>query len=169
MVDNNIFSAIADIEKKVFSDSWTLESIEHTASMNYNKIFVAVEAGEGLSLGVVDSDGGLRMESSDIISDREHVLKPVGYLIASVIGDETEILRIAVDEDLRGRGIGNILMDKYLSCVKEYCERAFLEVREGNIAARKLYEKKGYSKIAVRKNYYSNPTEDAAIYQLMLL
>lgn len=168
MIENNIFLAIADIEKKVFSDSWTVESIKQAASMDYNKIFVAVEDKEGLSVGITDLNGGIHVEGNNIVSCGKQELKPVAYLIASIIGDETEILRIAVDENFRGRGIGDILMDKYLSYVTNCCERAFLEVRDGNLVARKLYEKKGYSKIAVRKNYYSNPSEDAAIYQLML-
>ncbi len=38
-----------------------------------------------------------------------------------------------------------------------------LEVREGNTAARNLYESYGFMQEAVRKSYYHNPTEDALI------
>ena len=42
--------------------------------------------------------------------------------------------------------------------------RATLEVRASNAAARGFYERLGfYVATAVRKNYYSNPVEDALI------
>ena len=39
----------------------------------------------------------------------------------------------------------------------------FLEVRESNDAARRLYEKMGYEQIGVRKNFYEKPAENAII------
>ena len=42
----------------------------------------------------------------------------------------------------------------------------FLEVRENNTAARKLYEKTGFVEVGMRKNYYSNPTENAVLYKM---
>ena len=39
-----------------------------------------------------------------------------------------------------------------------------MEVRASNAPAIALYEAYGFQKEAVRKNYYSGPTEDALIY-----
>jgi ribosomal-protein-alanine N-acetyltransferase len=39
----------------------------------------------------------------------------------------------------------------------------FLEVRESNTPARKLYETEGFNQIGLRRNYYSDPPEDAIV------
>lgn len=39
----------------------------------------------------------------------------------------------------------------------------FLEVRQSNEAAKRLYEKLGYSPIGVRKRFYEKPVEDAIV------
>ena len=44
----------------------------------------------------------------------------------------------------------------------------FLEVRESNTPAVKLYESLGFTRIAVRKGYYDHPKEDAVIYRMIL-
>ena len=44
--------------------------------------------------------------------------------------------------------------------------RILLEVRESNLAARRLYEKHGFRESGRRPKYYSNPIEDAILYTL---
>ena len=44
------------------------------------------------------------------------------------------------------------------------CEFITLEVRESNLGAISLYEKAGFEKVGVRKNFYSHPTENAVLY-----
>ena len=39
----------------------------------------------------------------------------------------------------------------------------FLEVRESNVNAIKLYEKMEYKNIGIRKNFYEKPVENAII------
>jgi len=43
-------------------------------------------------------------------------------------------------------------------------DAVFLEVRESNTAARRLYQKLGFEETGRRKSYYSNPVEDAVLY-----
>jgi ribosomal-protein-alanine N-acetyltransferase len=38
-----------------------------------------------------------------------------------------------------------------------------LEVRRSNMAAQRLYAKGGFSEHSVRKNYYTQPVEDAIV------
>jgi [ribosomal protein S18]-alanine N-acetyltransferase len=53
-----------------------------------------------------------------------------------------------------------------LSAAKERNgEAVLLEVRESNLAARRLYEKTGFVQAGVRKSYYVNPLEDAILYR----
>jgi ribosomal-protein-alanine N-acetyltransferase len=74
--------------------------------------------------------------------------------------DEVEILNLAVDPLFRRRGIGRSLIQKLLA---NHAGSTFLEVRESNLAARKLYHSLGFEAIAVRKNYYNSSGESAIV------
>ena len=84
------------------------------------------------------------------------------------IADESELLRIAVADKFRKLGVGENLMMAYKEELKSHCDKFFLEVRYTNEPAKKLYEKLGYKEISIRKDYYSNPKEDACIFSLEL-
>lgn len=83
-----------------------------------------------------------------------------GYLSYSNICGEIEICKIAVLPKFRKKGIATELLEKMLS---DNYSKVFLEVRKSNIPAINLYKKLGFKEINRRKNYYSNPTEDAII------
>lgn len=72
-----------------------------------------------------------------------------GYCVARVVGDELEILNIVV-------GLENIFKQPSLFEAKH----AWLEVREGNDAAIRLYENLGFEVSATRKNYYGSKGRD---------
>jgi ribosomal-protein-alanine N-acetyltransferase len=72
---------------------------------------------------------------------------------------EREILNVAVDLPYRRQGLGERLLKVEL----EWGGIHFLEVRESNLAARRLYEKHGFREVAVRKQYYRSPSEDAIV------
>ncbi len=88
----------------------------------------------------------------------------VGYAGCTVAGDEGDITNIAVTEECRGCGIGEMLMRKLL---EQACSagvmQLFLEVRESNKAARALYAKTGFEITGVRKNFYQKPAENAIL------
>lgn len=143
---------IASLENKIFTDAWSYESIEDTLKYDYNMAYIAY---------FLEKEIEIRK-----ISEVNYVnQKLLGYILANNIASETELLRIAVDEEYRGRGIAAKLMKCYLMDISKKCDNAFLEVRDSNLPARKLYEKFGYKIIAKRKKYYSNPSEDGIIYQ----
>jgi ribosomal-protein-alanine N-acetyltransferase len=87
-----------------------------------------------------------------------------GYAIAMTVLDESEILNIAVDKAFRGNGLGGTLLD---AAIAEVAARGavstFLEVRESNAVARKLYESRGFAELSRRRGYYREPVEDALI------
>lgn len=83
----------------------------------------------------------------------------VGFLAVQIVADEMEILQLAVRRDRQGRGIATEL----LSCLRTWQGSIFLEARVSNHAARNLYERQGFTVIGQRKEYYSNPLEDAMI------
>jgi ribosomal-protein-alanine N-acetyltransferase len=93
-----------------------------------------------------------------------------GFLIARALDREWEIENIVVSGALQRRGLGTALLSGFLkSACAEGAEEVFLEVRESNTAARKLYEKLAFREGGRRKNYYRQPDEDAVIYRLKLL
>ena len=88
----------------------------------------------------------------------------IGYGHASVIAGEGEILRIAVLEGFRHMGIGRKLLEELVRTSREKgAKEITLEVRESNLAARKLYISSGFREEARRKDYYREPKEDAII------
>lgn len=76
----------------------------------------------------------------------------VGVIDFSLIYDRIEINYIFVKENYRRNGIAS----KMLEYVISYKVSISLEVDEKNIKALKLYEKYGFQKKAIRKNYYGN-------------
>ena len=86
--------------------------------------------------------------------------KVLGYLMVLDSIDVYEILAIATIEKYRNKGIAQELLDKIK--IKDI----FLEVRESNQVAINFYKKNKFKEISVRKNYYSEPNENAIIMKL---
>lgn len=90
---------------------------------------------------------------------------PVGFLVALHVGQEWELENVVVAPEFRGQGIGAQLIEALLARVRATNSSAvFLEVRESNAAARKLYKNAGFQETGRRKLYYSHPAECAVLY-----
>lgn len=95
-----------------------------------------------------------------LVADEEE--KVYGFAIAGIAADEMEIENILVAETHRLRGWGRELLQRLLDQAHERgIKKVFLEVRESNLPAIMLYRSFGFSESGRRKDYYSNPTEDA--------
>ena len=85
-----------------------------------------------------------------------------GYVGLLMVPYEADVLNITVSEKVRNRGIGTRLMREILERAKKYgVTDIHLEVRESNEAAIHLYEKLGFVRDGIRKNYYTAPVENA--------
>ncbi len=85
----------------------------------------------------------------------------VGFVaFRAVAEEECEILNLAVAPAARRRGVGKALACRVLA---QYPGPVFLEVRESNEAARKLYETLGFQRVGTRPKYYSHPPEDGIV------
>ena len=91
----------------------------------------------------------------------------VGFLAFEQVLDEGSIVEVAVHPDHRRGGIARNLITSAINNA-EGLHTVFLEVRESNTPAVKLYESLGFTQIAVRKGYYDHPKEDAVIYRMIL-
>ena len=87
----------------------------------------------------------------------------LGYAGLHVVLDEGYIDNVAVDPACRRQGIADALIDTFTRFGAEKMAFLPLEVRESNAGARHLYDSYGFAQEAVRKAYYSSPTEDAII------
>ena len=93
----------------------------------------------------------------------------IGYAIMQISVDDGQILSIAVLSTARRRGVADLLMYTLSSCAKEHnLESIFLEVRKSNASALALYKKHGFKFVRYRKNYYTDPDEDAMVLALHL-
>ena len=129
--------AILEIEQASFVNPWTRE------------MYLADLENHGVSFCYVVRDASQRV---------------VGYCSFWRVLDELHINNVAVAPARRSRGAGSALMREVLREGARFgARRATLEVRRSNEAARRLYERLGFSVAGIRRDYYTNPVEDALI------
>ncbi len=89
----------------------------------------------------------------------------LGFVVSRQTAEEAEILNLAVLPEARRQGIGSRLILKVLEEARRAgARRAWLEVRASNAAAVRFYEHHGFRLRGLRRDYYSNPREDALLY-----
>lgn len=126
---------VAKIELECFSLPWSEEALIASLQQNYSYFVVAC------------TDESI-----------------IGYGGVYVVAGEAEIINIAVKSEYRGKGVGKELVMALLQEAKKRdAKNTFLEVRESNINAIALYEKCGFKKNGIRKNFYEKPVENAVI------
>lgn len=82
---------------------------------------------------------------------------------------EIEIYNIAITPLFQRQGIGAELFEKLISKTDHYRSRSiWLEVRGSNVKAVRFYQKHNFNQITIRRNFYSNPTEDGIIMNKVL-
>lgn len=132
--------AIYEIEQQSFSVPWRLESVLAELEGAANKLYM-------------------------VICEENHI---VGYAGAWLVYDEGQITNIAILPSARGKGYGSKLTKRLIDgCFSRGMHEIFLEVRISNLAALAMYRNLGFSVKGIRKEYYSEPTEDAYIMSLV--
>lgn len=137
---------VTAIEASSFADPWTEDAFRASLTLAHLRFLVAEWVGEGVTGGMAGAQG------------------VAGYVLAMVLGPEGEIADIAVGHEARGRGIGGALLDEVTRrLLSEGVRTIYLEVRESNVAARRLYEGRGFGQVGRRRGYYQHPAEDALV------
>lgn len=99
--------------------------------------------------------------------DEANNLVLVGMIVVWLILDEVHIATIAVNSTFRQLHIGQrLLAHTLIDAVDLGAKKAFLEVRKGNLVARALYRKFGFTEVGVRRWYYQDNREDAVLLNL---
>ncbi|AJD90161.1 ribosomal-protein-alanine acetyltransferase [Jeotgalibacillus malaysiensis] len=128
--------AVLAVENASFSAPWSREAFENEMTINQFAKYLLLEV-----------DGTV-----------------VGYCGLWLVMDEAHITNVAVVPELRGRKLGEKLMVKVMDMLRdEGVKMMTLEVRVSNYIAQSLYEKLGFLKGGIRKNYYSDNGEDALV------
>ena len=126
---------VATIENDCFSHPWSRRSLESELQNETSRFLVAVEDG-----------------------------KVIGYIGMSAVIDEGYLFNAAVDSHYRKKGVGSALVRELVTwCQKHDFAFLTLEVRESNAPAIALYSRFGFVRVGERKNYYSDPAENALL------
>jgi ribosomal-protein-alanine N-acetyltransferase len=96
----------------------------------------------------------------------------VGYFLMMMIIDEAHLLNITVDPGMHGRGYGLALLEHAVGLARDnQMTSIMLEVRPSNLRALSIYERYGFGRVGLRRNYYPAPhnaRENAIVMRLML-
>lgn len=137
-LSENDAAKVAGIEKLCFSKPWSEATVVSEIKSAYSDFF------------------GAFVEE-----------KLAGYIGGRTLAGETEIFNVAVLPEFRRKGIAKALIEKFIEAAREKeTEVIFLEVRTSNLGAINLYEKAGFVFCGIRKDYYSEPKENAILMRL---
>jgi ribosomal-protein-alanine N-acetyltransferase len=98
-----------------------------------------------------------------------YVLRTDAYPVAAFcafwrVVDQIHINNLAVRPECRGQGLATRLLEAVMAeSAQMGVESATLEVRRSNLPALRLYAKAGFTEAGVRRNYYTQPVEDALV------
>lgn len=136
-------STVMTIERRAFAQPWSLSFFEKEMQTACARLTVAV----------------------DPAAPPPGIL---GYTCRWLVADELHLLNVAVHPDRRGTGVGRRLVDAVIAEGRRVGARAmFLEVRAGNVVARRLYRTLGFRDLGIRRGYYG-PGQDAIVMELRL-
>jgi [ribosomal protein S18]-alanine N-acetyltransferase len=136
-------AAVLEIERRSFAQPWSRAFFEKELATAFARLVVAEE--ESLPRARV-----------------------VGYTCRWRVTDEVHLLNVAVHPERRGLGYGRGLVAAVVAEARDAAARVvFLEVRAGNVIARRLYRQLGFRDLGVRRGYYG-PGQDAIVMELRL-
>jgi ribosomal-protein-alanine N-acetyltransferase len=134
--------ALASLERRCYSHPWSVRGFREALRRGEHGLVLVARAPAG-----ADPERGI-----------------LGYCVIETAADELHVHNLAVRPEYRGGGLGRRLLAIALTIGERRGARvALLEVRESNRPAIGLYHSMGFLSVAVRRNYYSQPTEDALV------
>ena len=168
---------VMEVEQQSFPTIWPPTAFKREIQQNRRgRYLVAVQRREGAPHGedapslVRSQPGGL----GRLVGGLRHILDGdetppeerneliVGFVGVWLLTEEAHIVTLAVRDDCRRRGVGELLLITLIETARLAGQEAVtLECRVSNTAALRLYEKYGFQRVGVRSRYYSDDHEDA--------
>ncbi|MCW2880436.1 MAG: ribosomal-protein-alanine acetyltransferase [Sphaerisporangium sp.] len=111
------------------------------------------------------SEGMLRGELADQPRTRHYIVavageEIVGYAGLAAAGDQADVQTIAVSAPMQRVGVGSAMLKELLAeAVRRGATAVFLEVRADNPPAQAMYERFGFERIGLRRDYYDDGTD----------
>ncbi len=140
-------SRLAELEKLCFSEPWSEKSLTEEIDNPAACFLVAMQQDEVLGYGGM------------------HTV--LGYGGMHTVLGESYVDNIAVFPEFRGHGVGRTLMEALIEKARENGGVFItLEVRTSNLPAIAMYRSLGFTEAGVRRNFYTEPREDALIFTL---
>lgn len=179
---------VMEVEKDSFPTMWPQTAFKHELQQNRMARYLVVvedygpdERGPGPSpqlqvLEAGNESGGLgrflgelrhRLGGSEEKSHPPPEVRPeliIGFVGVWLLPDDAHIVTVAVRENYRRRGIGELLVITAIELAQENQHpRVSLECRISNSPALALYEKYRFQQVGLRPRYYADNHEDAYI------
>lgn len=124
------------------------------AMMSIMRFAFDPQFGEAWSISQLS--GSLTLDGSFARQAIDNADSIVGFTLSRHVAGEAELLLVAVDPQLRQRGIGRRLIEQVADDARQRSAHTlFLEVRENNNAARNLYQSLGFIDVGRRADYYT--------------
>ena len=156
---------VAAIERESFPTTWPQTAYKRELANNLARYLVLVDRGHP---PVAEQERPQRRSLFGLFGRRDDVTPTsdyiVGYVGVWLMVDQAHIVAIAVREDYRGLGLGELLLADAIELALDNQQASVtLEVRKSNLIAQRLYEKYRFLKVGTRRRYYSDNHEDAVV------
>jgi ribosomal-protein-alanine N-acetyltransferase len=95
----------------------------------------------------------------------------LGYAVVMLAADEAHLLNLSIAADYQRQGHGSLLLRRLCDVARAQGARMiFLEVRPSNVAGLRLYDRHGFQRVGLRREYYPARVgrEDALVLGLPL-
>lgn len=173
-------SAVSAIEKLSFPQPWPQNAYRREIVENRMAHYIVVRRLGDESDAATASETPASRESPALLGRLSRLLRPpeperspqlqeelrsiVGYAGIWVMTDEAHVTTIASHPNMRGKGVGELLLVALIHRGIEVGARWMtLEVRASNSVAQNLYRKYTFKEMGVRRRYYSDNGEDALV------
>ena len=139
-------------------------SFSHIVETDIDAVFTIEQAAQShpTSRNVMLSCFSKRYFNATILCDGQIA----GFYMAEFLIDESSLIEICIAPEFQGKGLGKKLLAHYITAAQDKgAVSCWLEVRESNVGAIKLYEALDFNEVDKRINYYPTAKghEDAII------
>ena len=168
---------VMEVEQQSFPSIWPPTAFKREIQQNrLGRYLVAVQRragaphGEEVPSPIRSQPGGLgrfvgglrHILDGDETPPEERNELVVGFVGVWLLIEEAHIVTLAVRDDYRRRGVGELLLITIIETARLAGQEVVtLECRVSNAVALRLYEKYGFERVGIRSRYYSDDHEDA--------